>query len=43
LQERFDALEKKFAALESRHDDLHKRVFTVTENSTGKITEFAEV
>ncbi|PQE03101.1 P-loop containing nucleoside triphosphate hydrolase protein [Rutstroemia sp. NJR-2017a BVV2] len=40
-QEKLANLEERFAALEKRHNDLHEKVFTVTDNSTGKVTEVA--
>lgn len=41
LEEKFAALEAKFASLEKRYNDLHEKAFTLTENSTGKVTEIA--
>lgn len=40
-EEKLANLEERFAALEERYNDLHKNVFSVTDNSTGKVTEVA--
>jgi hypothetical protein len=36
-------LEAKIAILEKKHNELHERAFTVTENSTWKVNEVAKV
>jgi hypothetical protein len=43
LEDKLAALEAKIAILEKRHNELHQRVFTVTENSSGNANEVAQV
>ena len=41
LEERFAALEANFIDFKKVHIDLHERIFKLTEDANGKITEVA--